>query len=87
VLVLILLGMTASVASAQTASPAAPDTLSQVPPPTITAPAETWITIRPDTPAERKAFLQQRAISQSLRVVSDVPPLPQHITPPASRQP
>ena len=87
-LVLILLGMTAGVASAQTASPAAPDTPSQAPPPTLAPPAVTWITIRQDTPEEREAFRQQRAISQSMRVVTDVPPLPQQrITPPASRQP
>jgi hypothetical protein len=88
VLVLILLGMTAGVANAQTASPAAPDTPSQAPTPTITPPGVTWATIRQDTPEERAAFLQQRAISQGLRVVSDVPPLPQQrITPPALRQP
>jgi hypothetical protein len=90
--VLILLSMTAGMASAQTASPAAPDTPSQVPgqapTPRITPPAETWITIRQDTPEEREVFLKQRATSQRMRIVSDVPPLPQQrITPPASRQP
>src|SRR5437868_4886477 len=88
-LMISLFGMTAGVASAQTASPAAPDTPSQVqgqaPTPTITPPAETWITIRQDTLEEREAFLKQRAISQRMRVVIDVPPLPQQrITPPAS---
>jgi hypothetical protein len=92
VLVLILLGLTAGVAIAQTASPAAPDTPIQVPgqapTPTITPPAEISITIRQDTPEEREAFLKQRAISQSMRIVSEVPSLPQQrITPPASRQP
>src|SRR5438874_9094063 len=91
-LVLILLGMTAGVASAQTGTPTAPDTPSQVPgqvpTPTTTPPGVTWGNIRHDTPEEREAFLQQRAISLGLRVPTEVPPLPQQqITPPALRQP
>lgn len=91
-LVLILLGMTAGLASAQTATPAAPDTPSQVPGqvpiPTITPPAVTGATMRQDTLAEREAFLEKRAISQGMSAPSDVPPLPQQrITAPVSRQP